>query len=424
MLMTFETRAADRARSGIPAGASEAGVRYVARQPILDVRGQVYGYELLFRNGPEAIFSGDGNLATRTMLDNALIFGWDKLASGAMAFVNCTSEALIDALVDILPPAATVLEILETLEPTPELVEACRKLKARGFRIALDDFVWRPELDPLVELADVIKVDFTLSDAAERSWLINRLGRKDLLWLAEKVETQQEHEQAVAEGFTLFQGYYFCRPILMANHKVPANHLSQIEILQMLRSDQIDMKELARLVEREASLTYRLLKLVNSPVCAVRQEVRSVEAALLAVGQNTFRRIATLAITCEMSAGQPPELLRMAFVRGRFCELMAAQIGEDATEQYLLGMLSLLPAMLRVPMAKLTPTLPLRSEIRLALEGADVPEQKLLHWLELHEQVNWNASDRIALQTGLHKEKLIAGYAEALTWAEAAMNFA
>lgn len=422
--MTVELDAEDPIRAFSSGASPEVGLRYVARQPILDLRGRVYGYELLFRNGPQTIFSGDGDLATRTVLDNTLIFGWDQLASGAMVFVNCTREALTEPLVDLLPPAMTVLEILETLEPTPELIHACRKLRASGFHIALDDFVWRPGLEPLVELAHVIKVDFTLSDASDRRWMIAQLGRPGLEWLAEKVETEAEFEQARSEGFTLFQGYYFCRPVLLSNREIPANRLSQIQILQLLRNEQVDLKKLAKLVKQEAALTYRLLKLVNSPLCAVRQEVRSVEAALLAVGQNTFRRMASLAVTSEMNAGQSPELLRMAYVRGRFCELMARALGEDSTEQYLLGLLSLLPAMLRVPVQQLAPSLPLRSEIQMALQGEAVPERKLLSWLEQNEQGDWNGCDRIALAHGLNKETLAACYAKALLWAQAAINVA
>src|ERR1035437_7833367 len=138
------------------------GLRYVARQPILDLRGRVHGYELLFRAGPEASFRGDGDLATRTVLDNTVIFGLEKLTGGLSAFVNCTGESLTEDLVHILPPSMTVLEILESLEPTPSLIAACRKLKAKGFRLALDDFTWKPKFDPLVELADYVKVDFLL----------------------------------------------------------------------------------------------------------------------------------------------------------------------------------------------------------------------------------------------------------------------
>jgi len=398
------------------------GLRYVARQPILDKRARVHGYELLFRAGPETAFRGDGDMATRTMLDNTVMFGLEKLTGGLPAFVNCTQEALTEELVDVLPPSMTVLEILESLEPTPDLVAACRKLKGAGFRLALDDFVWHPKFEPLVELADYIKVDFVLTGAQERKRLIGMLAGSPVTMLAEKVETQEEYKQACDEGFTLFQGYYFCRPLVLENRKVPANRLSQIEILQMMQSDSLDLRALTRLVKRDTSLTYRLLRLVNSPMCAVRQEVRSIQAALLAVGEDAFRRIATLAITSELGANQPAELLRMAFVRGRFCEEASGLRGLDATEQYLLGMLSLLPAMLRIPMTELTPALPLRDEIRRALEGAAIEERSLLTWLELHERGDWAACDREAKVHGIDEEALLRIYAEAVVWAQDALK--
>jgi EAL and modified HD-GYP domain-containing signal transduction protein len=401
-----------------------SGLRYVARQPILDRRGRVHGYELLFRNGPETAFRGDGNLATRTMLDNTVMFGLDRLTGGVPAFVNCTRESLTDDLVHVLPPGMTVLEILEDLEPTPMLIEACRKLKAAGFRLALDDFVWKPKFEPLVELADYIKVDFVLTCAEERRSLLRRLNGASVAWVAEKVETQEEYVQACDEGFTLFQGYYFCRPVLLQNRKVPANRLSHIEILQLLQGASIDLRKLSRLVKRDASLTYRVLRLVNSPVCAVRQEVRSIQTALLVLGEEAFRRIATLAITSELSSDQPAEVLRTAFVRGRFCELAAGLCSLDPTEQYLLGLLSLLPAMLRLPMEELTPALPLRQEIRQALDGVDNEERSLLGLLERHEHGDWEACDALVQARGLDQEQMLQCYTCALVWAEAALRSA
>ena len=399
------------------------GMRYVARQPILDLRGKVHGYELLFRDGPQAVFSGDGDQATRTMIDNAVLFGLGRLTGNLPVFINCTEEALTGRLVHVLPASMTVLEILETLEPSPALVSACRHLKACGFRLAMDDFTWKPGMEPLVELADYIKVDFALSPEQERRELLDRLKGITVALIAEKVETQEEYLKARDEGFTLMQGYYFCRPMLMRNRKVPANRLLHVEILRLLQDESMDLHELARLVKRDTCLTYRLLRLINSPVCAMRQEVQSVQAALIAVGEESFRRLATLAITSEMNADQPMELLRMAFVRGRFCELASAFCALHQTEQYLLGLLSLLPAMLRVPMHDLTPLLPLRDEIRQALEGNEVPERALLCWLEAHEQGNWAACDVVVEGQGLNPNDLLLCYGEALQWAEEALHF-
>jgi len=398
------------------------GLRYVARQPILDLRGKVHGYELLFRNGPKAMFSGDGNLATRTMIDNAVLFGLGRLTGNLPIFLNCTEEALTGQFVNVLPAGMTILEILETLEPSPVLVEACRHLKSTGFRLALDDFTWKPGIEPLVELADYIKVDFAISGELERRELIKRLEGVTVALVAEKVETQDEYQKACDEGFTLMQGYYFCRPVLLTNHKVPANRLLHVEILRLLQHETMDMGELAGLVRRDPSLTYRLLRLINSPVCAMRQEVQSVQAALIAVGEDAFRRMATLAITSEFNVGQTMELLRMSFVRARFCELASVFCDLNHAEQYLLGLMSLLSAMLRVPMRDVSPLLPLRDEIRRALEGENGRERALLGWLEGHEKGDWDICDTIVETYGLNTGDLLVSYEEALLWAEEALR--
>jgi len=396
--------------------------RYVARQPVMDRRNRVHGYELLFRAGPEAAFRGNGDLATRTMLDNTVMFGLDRLTGGLPAFVNCTRESLTEDLVSILPSSMTVLEILEDIEPTQGLIEACRNLKSAGFRLALDDFIWKPEIEPLVEMADYIKIDFRLTDVIERAQVLKRLSDFTVALVAEKVESEAEYKQACDEGFAFFQGYYFCRPVLLKNGKVPANRSLHLQILTMLRDDSLELYKLTRLVKQDTSLTYRLLRLVNSPMCAIRQEVRSIRAALLAVGEDTFRKLATLAITSEISQGQPEELLRLAFVRARFCEITAALCGRDYTEQYLLGMLSLLEAMLRTPMVELIPHLPLRTEIHDALLHKSNNESALLEWIEFHEQGDWGACDRMTQKLGLDEEILVEGYAEAVVWAEEAMR--
>jgi EAL and modified HD-GYP domain-containing signal transduction protein len=397
-------------------------LRYVARQPILDLRGHVHGYELLFRSGPDAAFRGDGDLATTTMIDNAVVFGLERLTGSLPAFVNCTAEALTGQLVQVLPPAMTVLEVLEDLEPSPGLIAGCLHLKEAGFRLALDDFTWKPELDPLLALADYVKVDFILSGQAARKDLMRRLRGSPIRLLAEKVETQEDYRRACAEGFTLFQGYYFCRPVLLRNRKIPANRLFQLEILDLLYRDSIDLHRMSRLVKRDAALTYRLLRRVNSPACGMRQEVSSIETALVAIGEENFRRIATLAIASELNAGQPAEILRMAFVRGRFCELAAGRCALDSAEQYLAGLLSLFPAMLQVSMGDLVPALPLRAEIGLALLGKMNEERRLLQWLECHERGDWAACDTVAFSIRVTPERMMRCYAEALIWAEAALH--
>jgi c-di-GMP-related signal transduction protein len=399
-------------------------VRYIARQPILDRNGNVHAYELLFRNGLTNSFQGDLETATYTTVDNAVMFGLEYLTAGQLAFINCTGKVVIDELPRILPPASTVLELLETIEPTPELVQACRKLKKLGFRIALDDFIWKPSLAPLVELADYIKVDLLQLNHEERLKLLKELPRNSATLLAEKVETQEEYQLAREEGFKLFQGYYFCRPEMMTKRGIPANTRFHLEILQQLLNDPLDLIRLCPLVESDASLAYRLLRLVNSVGFGIRREVQSIHSAMVIVGDDSFRRIATLAIASQLNSARSAEILHTALVRARFCETAAPACQLNATEQYLLGMLSLFPAMLQVPIDEIAPMLPLRQQIRESLSGMAHPERKVLTWIESHEAGNWPASDRITQSQGLDGEQMARLYVEAVQWADTAIRAA
>jgi EAL and modified HD-GYP domain-containing signal transduction protein len=244
-----------------------------------------------------------------------------------------------------------------------------------------------------------------------------------------KVDTQEDYQEACAEGFTLFQGNYFCHPVLLKKHKVPASRLFHFEIVKLLHHDPIDVRKVSQLVMRDASLTFRLLRLVNSPVCAIQQEVRSIEAAILVIGEETFRRMVSLAVLSELNSDRPPEILQMALLRARFCEMAAHIFGLDPAEQYLLGLLSLVPAMLCLPMEELIPSLPLRDRICEALQGILNPERSLLSWLEFHEQGDWAACDAIvqANQPGGHypmADELVQFYAYAVIWAEGAVRSA
>jgi EAL and modified HD-GYP domain-containing signal transduction protein len=366
-------------------------VRYVARQPILDLQGRVHGYDLLFRNAPEVMLHRDAELAVQTMLDNEVIFGLERLTNGLPAFITCTAEALTENSVLVLSPALTVLGVPASLETGPRLVEACQALKTRGFRLALDDFAWQDSPHPLLNQADYVRLDFARFREAEKQQ-ISKAASNSVVMVAQKVETYQDHRKACSMGFTLFQGDYFCHPVLLKKRKVPANGRAHFEIVRELYHDPIDIGKVSELVRRDASLTYRLLRLVNSPIYSIYREVRSVESAITVLG--------------------------MALVRARFCELAACKFGPDAGEQYLLGMLSLLPAMLGVPMEEIVPILPLRGQICEALAGTMNPERKLLAWLEFHEHGDWEACDRIVTAYKLDSKLLVQCYIEAVSWAE------
>jgi c-di-GMP phosphodiesterase len=395
---------------------STSEMRYVARQPILDLKGRVHGYDLLFRNAPEAIFRRDAETAVETMLDNEVIFGLERLTNGLPSFITCTAEALTDNLVLVLPTEATILGIPAGVEPTQKVVDACRALKGRGFRLSLDDFDWINITHPLLNHADYIRGDFRLMDASMRQQLQQRAPKSAIL-VGQKVETQEDYAQACASGFTHFQGSYLCQPVLLKKRKVPANRMFHFEIVRELYRDPIDVRKVSQLVRRDASLTYRLLRLVNSPMYVLYQEVRSIETAIMILGETTFRRIMSVAVVSEMNGEQSAEILQMALVRARFCELAAGKSNQDAAEQYLLGMMSLLPAMLGVPMEEIIPNLPLRGPVCDALTGSMNAERSLLSWLECHERGDWSSCDAIVSANRLNAKALVQCYEEAVLWA-------
>jgi EAL and modified HD-GYP domain-containing signal transduction protein len=242
--------------------------------------------------------------------------------------------------------------------------------------------------------------------------------------LAKSVHTQRDYRQAHEEGFALFEGYYFCEPVPVRNRRPPVNQILRIDILKALQQNPLDLRRVSQLVKRDGPITYQLLRLVNSPIWAMRQAVDSIEVALLAVGDDAFRRIATLAIASEFNGSQPAELLCMAMVRGRFCEVAGLKRNLDPFGQYLLGLLSLLPAMQGQPMSDVVGPLPLSDEIREALLETKNPERVLLGWLENCERGDWAGCDAAAQADNLDQQELARVYVDAVAWAELALHSA
>jgi c-di-GMP-related signal transduction protein len=207
--------------------ASEAGShRFVALQPIFDRRRKVFGYEALSRSKWENRFAGDPETATQTMIDDWLLHGLDELTAGARTFINCTFQALTSGSLTLLP-TRIVLELLETVEPSAEVVSTCRKMKALGYQIALDDFQLAKKMDVLLALADYVKVDFRLTGSEQRRAIVRRVKGLATIPVAEKIETGEEFDTAVAEGFRLFQGYSLAAPVLFSKKRIlplDANH--------------------------------------------------------------------------------------------------------------------------------------------------------------------------------------------------------
>jgi EAL and modified HD-GYP domain-containing signal transduction protein len=397
------------------------GQRFVARQPILDRSQNVFGYELLFRNGVEDYFNADPELAARSTLDSSLLYGINMLCDKRRAFVNCTCEVLFKDLITLLPPHQTVAEILETVEPEDRVIAACKRLKAAGYLIALDDFAPNDPRLPLVEFADIIKVDIRATRPEERAGMMRRFGSPACKMLAEKLETPHEYRQARDMGFVYFQGYFFCRPEIVIGREVPASRLHYIRLLEMVSRREMDMRELEKMLKQEASICYRLLRYLNSPLFGFPLEIKSIRHAIAVLGEREMRRWIRLVVTVGAAEQRCSELVLMGLARARFCELLSNQL-QSNTDLFLLGLLSIMDAILEVSMEVLLEQLPVERETKMALLGQNSSLRPLYQLMLAQESGEWSQSSALAKQLKLLDEEVASTWWQALRWAQEATS--
>jgi c-di-GMP-related signal transduction protein len=395
--------------------------RFIARQPIFDKRLQVYAYELLFRGGPQNFFQPSRNASSSVIADSITLFDLQHLTGHARAFVNVDGLALKLGVARLLPPERIVVEILETVEPTEEIVSICRDLRAAGYVLALDDFTDQPKWAPLVELAQFLKVDFQLLNGDGRKLLSQKYGNGKMALLAEKVETEQELTEARHLGYSYFQGYFFCKPSMIETREIPGDKLLQLQLLNAVAAPELDYAEIEELLKREPSLLYRLLRYLNSPLLGLRTEVHSIRQAISLLGENEFRRWVSIFAVVAMSAGKPPELVRTALTRGYFCEEFSgpAGMGEKRSSLFLMGLLSITDALLDKPIAEVLRALPVSQEVKTALVGGENRLRDVYELLLSLERAEWSRISSHVERLGCAEETIPDSYKSALQKAAA-----
>lgn len=394
---------------------------FVARQPILDRNREIFAYELLYRDGfLNACTAVSLDHASTQVIGNSfLVMGFDALTRGKHVFINVTEQVIEADYLELLPKHA-VIEILETVRPTNEVLASCRRLKEEGFRIALDDFVYDPSLDSLLEIADIIKVDWLMHTPEERARIVPKLLARGLVVLAEKVETWEDYDEAAALGCKYFQGYFFSKPEVLTTRRLPAFAFVHLQLLRELNREEIDFDAVEALIKRETSLAYKLLRYINSAAMGVRSDVRSIRHAMVLLGHNAFRRWANLATVSSLSSGKPEELLLQASIRGRLGELLAFEMRLEGRDQelFLLGMFSLLDAFLDRPMGFIVKELGLSKDLEAALLLGKAPLVSVLDVIVAIERGDWQRVRTLSSKLGLADNVVAAKYLEAVAWAD------
>lgn len=395
------------------------GCLFVARQPILDAHRRVFGYELLYRGGPgEVACDADLDQASARVLTDVIREGLDVLTGGRYAFLNAPRRVVMERFFTVLSPDGVVIELLETIEPDAEILEACRELRQRGYRLALDDFAWDERYRDLLALAEFVKVDLLATTPAERRDIIARAAPHQIRLVAEKVETDTAFREAREAGFTYFQGFFFSRPVILESRAIPASALRHVQLLGALNDASLGASQLAGLIKRDVALSFDLLRTVNSAAHGVRSPVHSIQEAVVLLGREPIRRWASVCLLAGIAGGGNPEAVSMSLVRARWCELLGAHLwgGEAASELFLCGMISMLDAILARSIEDIVAKLPVSPRVRDALCGFPSPWTSLLASIAAYERGEWNMALAEAGAIQLDPALLASTNREALRW--------
>jgi c-di-GMP-related signal transduction protein len=394
---------------------------FIARQPVFNAFRTVFGYELLFRNGLDNFYSfADGDKATLDILATTLFHTpLLEMVSGKVGLVNFTRNLLLSDVIFLFDRDHIIIEVLETVHPDEEVVATCRRLHNSGYRIAMDDFVAADLNHPLINLADIVKVDFTQTLGKERALIAEKLLPRKITLLAEKVESEEDFQEGCKLGYKYFQGYFFSRPVVRTLQRVPPNRMLCLRMLQIIATEEFDFQELNRIVAGDLSLTYRVLRLVNSALFGFRPEITSTSHALMLLGRDHLRRFISVIAASTLSDGKTPELVLTCMIRAKLGEQIACHVGRkgQATEFFLVGLFSIIDALLDRPMEEIMTELPLSQDIRSALLGSKNMLRLALDAITAYESGNWELFSRLAAEVGIGEGAFPANYAVAIRWA-------
>ncbi len=395
---------------------------FVARQPIFTPERELWGYELLFRDGKVgAAHIGDPDLATSQVIADGISLGTAGVAPGSKFLINFPTKMLVEKSTLAIPKENCVVEILETVEATDDVLAALRDLKEQGYTLALDDFVGQDGFEEILKLADIVKVEVLGMPPAKLIPLTQRLKKQGVRLLAEKIEDQALFDMCKSLGYIYFQGYFFSKPEVIEGRKVPMGQLAKLQLLHKLSSPDYNVKDVAQTIHADTSLSYRLLTYLNSASFSLTQKVSSIAQAVTILGHNPLKHWLMVVIVSDMNPSpRASELAFKSVQRGRFLNLMATHLGNKSPypgeTMFLLGLFSMLDALLNQPMDKVIAQMPLEDDLKQALIGEEGPARDWLDMAAAVEAAEWKNVAGLLGKYELKTEDTATNYAKAMVW--------
>jgi len=336
------------------------------------------------------------------------------------AFVNITRQLLVDGTYTVLPRDRAVIELLESVIADETVLEACRTARDAGYLVALDDFVLDPKSRPLVQYADILKIDFLSTDAHQRKQLAEYFGGGQLMLLAEKVESREQFQEAMDLGYSFFQGYFFCKPQIVSGRDVPAVKQNYLRFIQEVNRPEIDYKRLEETIKREVSLSTKLFRYLSSAALGIRHRLSSIRQALALLGEASLRKWASVVALGVLAEDKPAELLVTCLARARFCELLCPEVHLSGRELdlFLMGLFSAMDALMDQSLDVLISQIPVPEDVAAALLGANTSLGRIYRLLLAFERGNASMIEATSRGLELSAARAAALYCEALKWAD------
>ena len=396
--------------------------RFAARQPILTRDERVYGYKLLFRTGLNNYLPPvDGDVASRGVIDMSSLIGLTTLSNNLPAFIVTTRDILVGEYLGLLPSDKVIAEIPESVAADAEVVHACKRLKEAGCGIALSNFRANDPREPLEGIADFLKIDVKESSLTDVSELTRRYRTRGPRLIAEKVETRDDFEFAKSEGFSFFEGYFFRKPEMMRARGAQSYRSVYLRLLGAISKTALDWKELEQIIKSDPMLYYRLLRYLNSALFGLRCEVKTINQALTILGEDEIRRWCRLSGMLELSRNKPSDLALASLVRAQFCEAVGVRLACES-DLFQVGLLSLMDAILEIPMREVLDGLPLDESTQTVLLEDKGPLSPIFDLMLAMEAGVWPRIESLATQLGVEQDFVAKSYWNAMEWAQSVVT--
>jgi len=395
-----------------------------ARQPIFDKNNNIYGYELLYRDqkGKEEYDCHDGDVATsNVMAAGFLSMGVGEIAGKRKAFINFTHNMILQKVATLFPKDQIVVEILENVEPDKEIIVACKSLKQHGYTIALDDFIFRPGYEPLIEIADIIKVDFLLTKTeSERRYILKQYGNGRISFLAEKIETNEELEMAIKIGYSYFQGYFFAKPVIISSTEIAPSKINHIKLMQVLGSEEPGFNEITSIIEKDVAFSYQILRIANTTYYYRGNEIKSIRQAAVRMGLNELKKWAFITVLRKVGGNNKDSIVNISAQRAKALEIISQKVGnaQRKMEYFTLGIMSMIDVIVGCPMELALNELNVSNEIKGILSGKAI-EGKMAECFKLllsYEKGEWNYISAISDKLSIQINDVAEAYYDAIVW--------